>query len=483
MNALMQKVMRRANPDRMLQTVMGGLIDAAAFRFNLGFERERWCPGKPLKLLFAGYVGARNTGADVRVEEMLRQMRLILGDENAELSILSVDLSRTAGYFRGIRQIPMPLVYPKFLFAEVPRHHGVVACEGSMFKSKFSNALSTFMTGALGLATSERKLSVGYGAEAGAMDEDLRELVRKYCADSLIVCRNEPSRRILAGLDIRTAEGTDTAWTFRAAPRARAEAILREAGWDGKRKILLVCPINPFWWPIAPSYLKAAALKWMGEYREEHYQSFYFHEFSEENRKKYRDYLSAIAGAVRAFAAKRGLFVALVGMEKLDRRACEDLAKLFEREPPVFVSDDYDMYDLVSVLRRADLMVSSRYHAIVTSMPALVPSAGITMDERITNIMAERGHGRLLLKVDEADLEGKLLDILGRFESESMAVAKDIAKALPRQLELMGKMGMSFMDEVLRVYPEFPARKVARKPENFLPEIPAELREVLEKHS
>ncbi len=483
MNALIQKAMHRANPDRMLQTVMGGLIDAAAFRFNLGFERERWRPGLPLKLLFAGYVGARNTGADVRVEEMLRQMRFILGDENAELSILSVDLARTAGYFRGVRQIPMPLVYPKFLFEEVPRHHGVVACEGSMFKSKFSNALSTFMTGALGLAAGERKLSVGYGAEAGAMDEDLRELVRKYCADSLIVCRNEPSRKILAGLDIRTAEGTDTAWTFRAAPRARAEAILRKSGWDGKRKILLVCPINPFWWPIAPSYLKTAALKWMGEYREEHYQSFYFHEFSEENRKKYRDYLSAIAGAVRAFAEKRGLFVALVGMEKLDRRACEDLAKLLEREPPVFVSDDYDMYDLVSVLRRADLMVSSRYHAIVTSMPALVPSAGITMDERITNIMAERGHERLLLKVDEADLEGKLLGTLGRLEGESGAVAKDIARVLPRQLELMGRMGMCFIDEVLRVYPEFPARRVERKPENFLPEIPAELREILERHS
>ena len=46
---------------------------------------------------------------------------------------------------------------------------------------------------------------------------------------------------------------------------------------------------------------------------------------------------------------------------------------------PSFGSDDFDMYALVSILREARLMVSSRFHGIVTAMPALVPSAGITM--------------------------------------------------------------------------------------------------------
>ena len=38
---------------------------------------------------------------------------------------------------------------------EVPKHHGVVACEGSMFKSKFANALATMMIGSLGIAAAE----------------------------------------------------------------------------------------------------------------------------------------------------------------------------------------------------------------------------------------------------------------------------------------------------------------------------------------
>ena len=40
---------------------------------------RRWQPGEKLKLLFAGYNGTRNMGSDVRVEEMLRQIRHILG--------------------------------------------------------------------------------------------------------------------------------------------------------------------------------------------------------------------------------------------------------------------------------------------------------------------------------------------------------------------------------------------------------------------
>jgi len=59
---------------------------------------------------------------------------------------------------------------------------------------------------------------------------------------------------------------------------------------------------------------------------------------------------------------------------------------------PIFTSDDYDMYQLVSILRQAAYMVSSRYHGIVTCMPSLVASAGVTMDERIRNLMRERGH-------------------------------------------------------------------------------------------
>ena len=41
---------------------------------------------------------------------------------------------------------------------------------------------------------------------------------------------------------------------------------------------------------------------------------------------------------------------------------------------PLLISDEHDMYEMVGVLRASQIVLSSRYHAIVCSMPACVPS-------------------------------------------------------------------------------------------------------------
>src|SRR5258707_14007098 len=117
------------------------------------------------------------------------------------------------------------------------------------------------------------------------------------------------------------------------------------------------------------------------------------------------------------------------------------------------------MYELVSILRCGHMMASSRYHGIVTSMPALVPSAGITMDERIRNLMRERGHQDLLMTVDDPELEGKLLAALEKLSCEVEAIASGIAKTVVRNLKLMARMGVYFEEEVQRRYPEFETRR------------------------
>jgi polysaccharide pyruvyl transferase WcaK-like protein len=352
-----------------------------------------------------------------------------------------------------------------------------------MFKSKFSSALTCMMSGALGMANAESKLSVGYGAEAGAMNASLQSFVRKHCRDSLVICRNKPSRQVLGNLGIRTTAGTDTAWTFDPSPLEVGHELLTQAGWDGQTPLLAVCPINPFWWPVKPDLVKAVANKIAGQYKGEHYKSIYFHQYSEEKKAKNRAYLAGIAQAVNAFAGEQKVFPILVGMEQLDRLACESLQPLLDMEAPLFISDTYDMYQMVSVLRNCAMMVSSRFHAIVTSMPGLVASAGITMDERIRNLMNDRNHPDLFLEVDDEDLGDKLLEILRRLHRDREQIADDIGRVIPQQLELMGQMGIDFEDEVLRVYPEFERRNVPRSWEHYLPELPPTIDALMEKYA
>jgi polysaccharide pyruvyl transferase WcaK-like protein len=478
--SLRQRVARVLDPDRALQAAMGSFVEAAGIKYALAADPERWRPGKPLKLLLAGYSGTRNTGSDARVEEMIRQFRVIFGDEQLELSVLTQDPALTAGYFRTARQLHMPQLFPKFVAQEASKRHGVIACEGSMFKSKFAAALSTMMAGALGVANTEGKVSVGYGADADNMNTALRDFVRKQCRDSLVICRNEHSRSVLESLGIRTKGGADTAWTFEPPAADLGAEMLREQGWDGRQKVLAVCPINPFWWPVKPDLVKAVAHRWGGQYRDEHHQSIYFHEWSDEAAKKYAHYLDGFAHAVKVFAAERRVMVVLFASEQLDRRSCEALAERLPGRPPVFGSDVYDMYEMVSLLRHCSYVVSSRFHAIVLSMPALIPSAGVTMDERIRNVMHDRGHDSLSLEVDDPDLGDKLLEILRRLERERESIAEQIARFIPTQLKRMGQMGIDLEDEVLRIYPEFPLRQVKRSWENYLPPLSPAIERLME---
>src|SRR5215510_3886119 len=212
--------------DFLLVAWVSALIELRRFGWMLGFGKP-WGAGEKLKLLFAGYNGTRNTGSDVRVQEMLRQVRHVLGAENVDFSVMTQDFARTKGYFECTRQVHLPDVFPPFLFREVHQNHGVIACEGSMFKSKFANALTTMMIGALGLASAENKLSVGYGGEAGHMDRLIEEMCANYVHDSLVITRNAESQIVLRKLGILSELGTDTAWTFEAHPAEYARKALR----------------------------------------------------------------------------------------------------------------------------------------------------------------------------------------------------------------------------------------------------------------
>src|ERR1700689_2892069 len=305
--------------DLVLEAWMSGIIEGKKAQWMMG-NREPWHPGEKLKLLFAGYNGTRNTGSDVRVEEMLRQVRRILGPENVDLTMMTFNFDRSRGYFEGTSQVHLPDIFPPFLANEVPKHHGVVACEGSMFKSKFANALATMMIGSLGIAAAQNKLSVGYGAEAGQMDPLVAKMCGGYCRNSLVITRNEESRTLLRGLGVPTELGPDTAWTFEPPPPEYGQSVLRKVGWDGRTPVLVVCPINPFEWPVKASVAKYAARSLTGAYKDSHYRTVYFHNSGPAADEAYHKYWNALANAVDAFRKKKNVFVILAATERLDAR-------------------------------------------------------------------------------------------------------------------------------------------------------------------
>jgi polysaccharide pyruvyl transferase WcaK-like protein len=463
--------------DFLLVAWVSALIEITRFGWMFGFG-QRWTPQEKLKLLFAGYNGTRNTGSDVRVQEMLRQVRHVLGAENVDFSVMTQSFDRTRGYFDGTKQVHLPDVFPPFLYREVRQNHGVIACEGSMFKSKFANAM---MIGSLGLASAENKLSLGYGGEAGHMDRLIQKMCARYVHDSTVITRNEESQKLLTSMGIPTELGTDTAWTFEPHPPSYARKTLREAGWDEKTPVLVMCPIHPFVWPVKASIGKYLARVTTGAYKDSQYRTVYFFQSGADVEKKYQHYISSFANALASFRQRHNVFPILVAMERLDAVACRDMEKALPGIP-VFTSDDHDMFQLVSILRACSYMVSSRYHGIVTCMPSLVASAGVTMDERIRNLMRERGHQHLLLTVDDPELEPKLIKMMDTLVAEADSVRDGIGKTVVRNLKVMARMGTFLEDAMRRTYPEFPLRSGILSWEDYLPPLNDTLVQLAERY-
>jgi polysaccharide pyruvyl transferase WcaK-like protein len=467
--------------DSVLGAWVSGLIELNKFEWMLG-AGQPWKPNNRLKLLFAGYNGTRNTGSDVRVEEMLRQVRRVLGAENIDLSVMTQSFDLTRGYFGDAKQVHLPDVFPPFLHSEIRKNDGVVTCEGSMFKSKFSNALTTMFIGALGIASAQNKLSLAYGAEAGAMDPMLQRMCKRYCRDSMVITRNVESQDVLGKLGVPTELGTDTAWTFEPLGPEYGRKALRDTGWDGVTPVLAVCPINPFWWPVSPSIVKWMAHAVAGAYKNSHYRTMYFHRSGQDVDAAYEKYLSAMASGVQKFRETRKVFPVLVAMEMLDRDACERIAEKLGGAP-IFSSDRLNMYEIVSILRAGHRILSSRYHAIVTSMPAGVPSAGVTMDERIRNLMRERGHEHLFTSVDDPDLTDRIVSALAALDKQEEEIRDAMGRTVARNLQTMARMGIYLEEQVARRYPEFPVRSGVLGWEEYLPPLSPLLNELLEVHS
>jgi len=466
--------------DLLLVLWVSTLIELRRFGWMFGLG-QRWTPGEKLKLLFAGYNGTRNTGSDVRVQEMLRQIRHILGPENVEFSVMTQNFDHSRGYFEGARQVHLPDVYPPFLFREVHANHGVIACEGSMFKSKFANALTTMMIGSLGLAAAENKLSVAYGGDAGHMDDLLQRMCARYTSESMVITRSLESQQLLTSLGVPNELGADTAWTFEPLPQEYARQALRAAGWDGRTPILVLCPIHPFVWPVRASIAKYFSRVTTGAYKDSQYRTVYFFESGAEVDHKFEHYISGYTEAAKAFVQRRRVFPILVAMERLDAVACRAIAKEMPGTP-IFTSDDYDMFQLVSILRACTYMVSSRYHGIVACMPAGVVSAGVTMDERIRNLMRERDHQHLLLTVDDPDLGPKLLEVMERLIVEADAIRESIGRSVVSNLKGMARMATFLEDEVRKTYPEFPLRQGLLSWEDNLPPLHEDLRKLVEEY-
>lgn len=438
---------------------------------------EEWQPGRPLRLLLAGYVGAFNTGADIRSAELVRQLRSVLGPGQVELGVLAMRQQVPSGLGDVHVEVMDGHSPSEFVSDTCERYDGVIGCEGSMFTSAFSNDLTALLTAFMAYAAAQGKLALAVGAEADRMTGELAAFVKEQCREVVIFTRNAASRRNLRTLGIPAHAGTDTGWSFQPRPQKSAPELLCELGWDGEKDVLAVCPNNPFWWPVKLDPRRAVRQRLRGVEDPSYYGNYAFHQSSDEVEKHLADYLDALARAVQTHCRRRNVFPVIVGMEPLDRVACDGLAERLGAPPPLMAGEcEPDM--IVAVLRTAQRLVSMRLHAIILSMGAGVPLVGIAFDGRIAALMEEDGLPELVLRIHDGALERRLGELLEHITVNRHSIGEQLRGAAARHLRQQGEMGLALRREVARRYPDFELPDVAAGWRGGLPECDHRLEEL-----
>ncbi|MCR5161118.1 MAG: polysaccharide pyruvyl transferase family protein [Lachnospiraceae bacterium] len=399
-------------------------------------------PDGPLRILLAGYNGARNTGADVRVISIARQLLSLYGEDELQVTVMTMDPDNMKGYFpENVRMLKFSPIYMLDLWKACSGHHAVILCEGSTLTGTFANALAMFYIEAAGIMKMQGKPSIAYGSEVGPMEPWLEKMARKYCSETYFITRTEHALERLHQLGLRGHQGTDTAWSFEADGRAMpAGEELKMSGWDGRKPVIGAAVIDPFCWPVRPRPVRWILSALSGNRRDQ-YKKWYFFSRSPERRKLFEKYLRNVAAAVNRYAEKNNCFVAVIGMEALDLNACERFRGMLRVPCALFCASDHDAFRMTAVLRSLSALVTSRYHAAVLSMEKGVPIVSVSMDERLDELMEEAGADPAFrLRTDDPEL--------GRHLYAAMQRQKGLQSVVGAQFRQQAEKGKNILEEM-----------------------------------
>jgi polysaccharide pyruvyl transferase WcaK-like protein len=431
---------------------------------------------RPFRPLLMGYTGAGNIGADVRVHETFRQLSVALAHTGFRPGVMVLEPPKDRA-LAGLQYVPVDGYFPRFLTREVSSFDGVIVCEGSMFTSKFCNMLTGAFAAGVGYSAHLGKVGIGYGSDGDVMEPAMKDFAARMCGDALIFCRSVACEKLVGELGIRARPGADPGWTFEPSG-VDAKAILTTLGWDGRSKVVAVCPVNPFWWPVRVDAEKAQALKADGRFADLHVSNVLFHSWSDESATKLRAYVDALRETIETLRA-RGCFPVVVGMERLDRRVCATLRSALDSPVPELISGDYGMNDIVGVIREASLVVSSRFHATVFALAAAVPVVGVTMDARIRSMFEEHGLGDDCLDCDAPDLGEVLPAKAATMLHDPRELPRTYNRICALNIKACGDMAVALVDELSAHYPDFPRSPLQHSWDAHLPPLSPRLERIL----
>jgi polysaccharide pyruvyl transferase WcaK-like protein len=401
------------------------------------------------RVLLVGYNGANNTGAEAKLLVIIDELRSILGP-NAVITVPSLNEANLRRYLAETPTLKIKPVRPSLFFVDirnfVKENDLIVLVEGSCYMDTWGAALLWCYLLATRYAHAMKKPCIAYSVDAGSASRFNSWLIRREASKTdLILARTQKAAERLQkwGVKAPIEVTADNAFAFN--PKPEDEGFLRRV-WPEASHVVGVAAEDIYMWPVQ---IRLWAQK---KYR---YRWPYYYTHSRESQAKSELLADVLAVQADEIIEDYDKDVALLSMEGLDTVFADKVQAHMKHadRTKIFTSTQYNASQITSVLRSLELLITSRYHAGVLSLPAQVPQTAIGHDLRIKDLYADLDIPELFVDHEDPNRYWELSFHVETLFNQQTAIKEKLRRGYERYREREKRNPQLFRVFLIEHYP------------------------------
>lgn len=388
------------------------------------------------KILLLGYNGANNTGSESRLMAIIKEVKELFSG-NVKITVPTLNEKNLRRYLHeepDIHIAPIPPIFFQAIKKLVKEHDLVLLVEGSCYMDTWTSALLWAFLWATRCAYKAKIPCVGYAVDSGKLSSFNRFLVKKEASKTdLIITRTQRAAQELKKIGVTAPIDVTADCAFDFKPDKRDENLLYRDWPESKEGIVGLAVVDFNLWPVV--------IRPWGK-KENLYRWPYYFSRSRARQRKSEELTMGWAMEADHIIEKYGLKVALICMEEVDEPLAQCILNKMKNPESVriFSSNKYNASQMTCILRKLDLLVTSRYHAGVLSLQAAVPQIAVGHDTRLRGFYQELGISQeYLIDSNSHDiwnlLSQKIDELMTNPEKEIKSLKNGFKEHLSRSLK------------------------------------------------
>lgn len=339
------------------------------------------------KILLVGYNGANNTGSEARLLSIINDIKTVFGSE-VQITVPTLNEKNLRRYLKEESNLHIAAIPSIFFYAIrklVKEHDLILLVEGSCYMDTWTSALLWAFLWATRCAYSIGVPCIAYAVDSGKLSSLNKYLVKREASKTdLIITRTNSAKMRLESIGVTapmTVSG-DCAFTFKTDTHDRE--VLNEDYLNAENGMVGLSVVDFHLWPVVirPWGKKKYLYKWP-----------YYFSRSKTRRDKSDELASGWAKVADSVIRDYNKKLLLICMEEVDESLAYSIQDKmqYSSKAHVISSSEFNASQMTYILRSLDLLVTSRYHAGVLSLEALVPQVAVGHDTRLKGFYEDLG--------------------------------------------------------------------------------------------